>query len=291
MIALPNRPRCSLHPVTPSSQSAASFRSPVSVTGGTPERAFDAVIFDMDGVITDTAAVHSAAWKRMFDDYLRQRAAGYGTEFREFTHAHDYRAFVDGKPRYQGVAAFLESRGIVLPFGSPGDAAGLETVCGLGNQKNTLFNAIIATEGARLYDSTVTLIRSLRAAGVRIGLATSSRNSALILERTQTAPLFETVVDGLVSEHLGLKGKPMPDIFITAAANLGVAPGRAVVVEDAVSGVRAGAAGGFALVIGVAREGNERELRENGADVVVRDLADVRMEAIDRAVRHKGAAA
>lgn len=244
----------------------------------------------MDGVVTDTAAVHSAAWKRMFDEYLRRRATQTGAEFHEFTHAGDYRTHVDGRPRYQGVAAFLGSRGIHLPAGTPEDPAGRETVCGLGNRKNELFNEIIATGGVRLYESTVALVHALRAAGVRIGLATSSRNAALILNRTGTGPLFATVVDGLVSERLGLRGKPQPDIFTTAAANLGVPPARAVVVEDAVSGVRAGAAGGFALVIGVAREDNARELHENGADMVVRDLAEASVEAIDRSVRHKGAA-
>ncbi len=255
-----------------------------------PVRAFDAVIFDMDGVVTDTASVHSAAWKQMFDEYLRGRAATNGGVFRGFTHAHDYRAYVDGKPRYQGVKAFLESRGIRLPAGTPDDPAGRETVCGLGNRKNELFNEIIATSGVKLYASTLALIRALRDEDIKAGLATSSRNAALILARTQTAPLFATIVDGLVSERLGLRGKPHPDIFTTAGANLGAPPARAVVVEDAVSGVRAGARGGFALVIGVAREGNARELREDGADMVVRDLADISVETIDRAVRHKGAA-
>jgi beta-phosphoglucomutase family hydrolase len=281
----------------------------------TSARAFDAVIFDMDGVVTDTAAVHSAAWKRMFDEYLRRRAAlvegdlgrarrpapprltsrrqGYGRQagsvspteiFRGFTHT-DYRAYVDGRPRYRGVAAFLESRGIQLPPGTPDDPPDRETVCGLGNRKNELFNELIANSGVRLYASTVELIHVLRREGIRIGLATSSRNAAPILGRTQTTHLFATVVDGLISAALGLQGKPHPDIFTTACAALGTVPARAVVVEDAVTGVRAGATGGFGLVIGVAREGNAQELRENGADVVVQDLAEVNVEAIDREVR------
>lgn len=244
----------------------------------------------MDGVVTDTAAVHSAAWKRMFDEYLRRRERRDGEPFREFTHGGDYRAYVDGRPRYQGVAAFLASRRITLPAGTPVDPADCETVCGLGNRKNELFNEIITTSGVRLYDSTLALIHALGAAGIQIGLATSSRNAALILDRTGTAPLFATVVDGVVSERLGLSGKPRPDIFTTAAANLGVPPARAVVLEDAVTGVQAAAAGGFALVIGVAREDNAQELQANGADMVVRDLADVSVEVIDRGVRHKGAA-
>lgn len=271
--------------MTLTSQSTGSPRAPGSAAGGPSVRAFDAVIFDMDGVVTDTATVHSTAWKRMFDDYLRSRVARHGEVFREFTPGHDYRTYVDGRPRYLGVEAFLTSRGIVLPFGSPDDPAGKETVCGLGNRKNELFNEIIATSGVKLYASTITLIEDLRREGISVGLATSSRNAAPILEKTQTAHLFAAVVDGLVSAGLGLKGKPHPDIFTTACAALGAPPVRTVVVEDAVSGVRAGAAGGFGLVIGVAREGHGRELQENGADVVVRDLAEVNVEEIDRQVR------
>lgn len=251
-------------------------------------RVVDAVVFDLDGVVTDTAAVHSAAWKRMFDEFLQARAAT--GPFCEFTPA-DYRTHVDGRPRYQGVAAFLESRGIVLPFGSPGDPAGHGSVCALGNRKNELFNEVIATSGVRVYASSVALIHALRDAGVRVGLATSSRNAAAVLDRTQLAPLFATVVDGAVSERLGLKGKPHPDIFTTACARLGADPARAVVVEDAVSGVRAGAAGGFGLVLGVAREGNAQELRAHGADVVVHDLAGVSLDDLDARLRAKREAA
>lgn len=247
--------------------------------------AFDAVIFDMDGVVTDTAAVHAQAWKQMFDEFLRRWERERGEPFREFTLAGDYRNFVDGRPRYQGVGAFLESRGIQLPAGSAGDAPDCETVCGLGNRKNELFNRIVGTDGVRVFDSTVAFIQALRGAGRRVGLATSSRNSALVLGATGLARLFGTVVDGVVSERLGLKGKPQPDIFVTAAANLGVTPARAIVVEDAVSGVRAGAAGGFGLVVGVAREGNAAELRAHGADVVVGDLGEISMEAMNQKVR------
>ncbi len=248
---------------------------------------FEAAIFDMDGVITDTAAVHSRAWKQMFDEYLRRRAERGPETFREFTHAHDYLRYVDGRPRYQGVTAFLESRGIHLPQGSADDRPDTESVCGLGNRKNELFNQIIATDGVKVYASTLALIHEFLNAGIKVGLATSSRNSALILERTQTAHLFATIVDGIVSERLGLKGKPAPDIFVTAATNLGVAAGRAIVIEDAVTGVRAGAVGGFALVVGIAREHNAQDLRVNGADVVVEDLAEMNLAAIAAAVRKK----
>jgi beta-phosphoglucomutase family hydrolase len=259
--------------------------------GGPAERPFEAAIFDMDGVITRTADVHSTAWKRMFDEYLLLREAKYREPFREFTHAGDYLSYVDGRPRYKGVEAFLKSRGISLPLGAPEDPPSRETVCGLGNRKNELFNQIIEREGVGLFDSTIALIHELLAQGIRVGLATSSENSTVVLARTRTAHLFATVVDGIVSAKLGLRGKPEPDIFTAAAANLGVSSARAIVVEDAVSGVQAGARGGFALVIGVARDDNERELRDNGADVVVRDLAETSLEQINRLVQHKRARA
>jgi beta-phosphoglucomutase family hydrolase len=255
--------------------------------GAGSARHFDAAIFDMDGVITKTAAVHSTAWKRMFDEYLSARAASLHERFYEFTHAQDYLPYVDGRPRYNGVEAFLTSRGINLPFGSPDDLPGTETICGLGNRKNALFNQIIEQEGVGLYDSTIALIREMLQRGIKVGLATSSKNSAVILQKTGTASLFATVVDGIESARLGLRGKPEPDIFTRAAANLGVPNARAIVIEDAVTGVQAGAAGGFALVIGVARENNEPALREHGAGLVVRDLAEVRVEQINALIGNK----
>jgi beta-phosphoglucomutase family hydrolase len=260
-----------------------------STPGGRAELHFEAAIFDLDGVITKTAAVHSTAWKRMFDEFLRIRAARHHEPFHAFAHAPDYLAYVDGRPRYDGVEAFLKSRGISLPRGTPEDGPGGETVCGLGNRKNAIFNRIIEREGVGLFDSSIALIREMRRRGIKVGLATSSNNSAAILNQAGTASLFATVVDGNVSANLGLKGKPEPDIFTTAAANLGVPSVRAIVVEDAVSGVQAGARGAFALVIGVARENNARELRDHGADVVVRDLAETSLEQIDRLVQAKRA--
>ena len=257
----------------------ASENSVSSAAGSTPvpPREFDAAIFDMDGVVTRTAAVHSRAWKEMFDAYLQSRATRGLGPFREFTHEGDYLHYVDGRPRYEGVATFLKSRGIELPLGSPDDAPGAETVCGLGNRKNTLFNEIIERDGAGLYESTVALIGMLRAQGFKVGLATSSKNSALILNKSGVTHLFGSVVDGIVSAVLGLQGKPAPDIFQAASARLGVHPEHAIVIEDAVSGVQAGANGGFALVIGVARENNHAELWRAGADLVVsywtKDLA------------------
>ena len=243
----------------------------------------------MDGVITKTAAVHSLAWKRMFDEFLQLRAAARHESFKEFTHEHDYLAYVDGRPRYKGVETFLKSRGIDLPLGTPEDLPGTDTICALGNQKNVFFNQVLESDGVSLFDSTIVLIQEMLQRGIKVGLATSSKNSAVILKKTGTAPLFATVVDGIVSAKLGLKGKPEPDIFTTAAANLGVPTARAIVVEDAVSGVQAGAKGGFGLVIGLARENNARELSEGGADLVIADLAETNITEINRLVRAKRA--
>jgi beta-phosphoglucomutase family hydrolase len=248
---------------------------------------FDAVIFDMDGVITKTAVVHSLAWKNMFDEYLHHRAKQYGEPFREFTHAGDYLSFVDGRPRYKGVETFLKSRRIYIPFGKPDDEPGKETVCGLGNRKNELFNKVLEEDGVGVYDSTVKLIKELLAKGVKVGIATSSNNCVLILKKTGLTDLFATRVDGIVSSQLGLKGKPEPDIFITTSNNLGVKHQRAIVVEDAVSGVQAGSRGHFGLVIGVAREHNAHELKSNGADHVVEDLAELSVDDINMLIRSK----
>ena len=246
------------------------------------DQAFDAVVFDLDGVITATASVHSTAWKHMFDEYLKRREAEHGEPFREFTHTGDYLPFVDGKPRYKGVASFLESRGIDIPFGDPDDGPEEETACGLGNRKNELFNEIIASGGAEVFETSVALIRDLKDRGIRIGVASSSKNCKTILESTGLLPLFETRVDGVVSAELGLHGKPEPDIFTVASDNLGVDYDRTVVVEDAVSGVQAGSAGNFGLVLGIAREDNAKELRENGADVVVSDLGEIDYAWLER---------
>ncbi len=242
---------------------------------------FDAVIFDMDGVITKTAVVHSMAWKKMFDEYLRYREKKYNEPFVAFTHANDYLPYIDGRPRYQGVDRFLRSRGIELPFGDANDEPGKETVCGLGNRKNEFFNKVVEEDGVGLYSSTVKLVKDLLDTGIKTGVATSSKNCELILTKAGITDLFQTQVDGVVSAQIGLKGKPEPDIFTTAADNLGVQYNRAVVVEDAVSGVQAGAKGNFGLVIGVAREENEEELKNNGADVVVKDLDEISIEKID----------
>lgn len=236
---------------------------------------FKAVIFDLDGVVTKTALVHGVAWKEMFDEYLKSREKRFGEPFKEFTHENDYLPYVDGKPRYKGVQSFLESRGVTIPFGDPSDSWESETICGLGNKKNVVFKKILERDGIEQYDSTIELIKQLKEAGIRIGVASSSKNCKMVLENTGLIKYFETRVDGIVSAELGLKGKPEPDIFTMAADNLGINYKDAVVVEDAVSGVQAGAKGNFGMVIGLARENNEKELASNGADVVYKDMEEL----------------
>ena len=236
---------------------------------------FDAVIFDLDGVITQTALTHAQAWKEMFDEYLKERERKYNEPFREFTHADDYLPYVDGKPRYKGVESFLKSRDIDIPFGDPDDPIDKETCCGLGNRKNEIFNEVLEKEGAKVYESTVKIIKELKNANIKLGVASSSKNCKPVLESVDLLGYFETRVDGIVSAEMGLNGKPEPDIFTVAADNLGVPYDRTVVVEDAVSGVQAGQKGNFGLVIGVARESNSFELRSNGADIVVEDMEEV----------------
>ncbi|HSG68252.1 MAG TPA: beta-phosphoglucomutase family hydrolase, partial [Bacteroidales bacterium] len=244
------------------------------------EHPFDAVIFDLDGVITQTALLHSQAWKKMFDDYLREREKRYHETFMEFRHEQDYLPYVDGKPRYDGVRSFLESRNISIPFGHAEDTPDTESICGIGNRKNLVFNNILEKEGVRVYPSTVELIHTLKEKGIRVGVASSSKNCAQVLDAAGLTELIETRIDGVVSNELGLNGKPEPDIFTTAADRLGVSYDRTVVVEDAVSGVAAGKKGNFGLVLGLARENNKNELLSGGADIVVKDIAEIGYEGI-----------
>jgi alpha,alpha-trehalase len=255
---------------------------------------YDAVIFDLDGVVTQTAAVHAAAWKRLFDEYLRERAAhasaaskgapeaapsGAADPLRPFDLDADYARYVDGKPRYDGVRDFLLSRGIDLPMGDPSDSQDEESVCGLGNRKNAFFNAEVREHGVKTFPSTISVIGQLHEAGIRTGLMSSSKNTAMVLEVTGTTALFEVRVDGVVAAEVGLPGKPDPAMYLEAARRMGVDPARSVVVEDALSGVEAGRRGGFGLVIGVDRLGQAEALREAGADMVVDDLAEVDVSA------------
>ena len=236
--------------------------------------ALEAVIFDLDGVVTRTARVHQAAWKRVFDDYLARRAEPQGEAFAPFAEA-DYRRYVDGKPRYEGVQSFLAARGIALPFGDPADPPDRETVCGLGNRKDAIFHEILASDGVEVFESTVDFIRDLEGRGIGTAMVSASQNAAAVLEAAGLDGLFAVRVDGIEAARLALAGKPQPDTFLEAARQLGVEPARAAVVEDAISGVAAGRAGGFGLVIGVARSDNGAALLAEGADLVVANLAEL----------------
>jgi HAD superfamily hydrolase (TIGR01509 family) len=245
------------------------------------EKLIDAVIFDLDGVITNSTPLHSSAWKEMFDGFLRSWSEQHDLPFREFTHEEDYLAYVDGKPRYQGVESFLESRGIELPYGKPTDKPGYDSACALGNLKNELYNRQLSEQGVEVYASTVDFIHQLKHAGIPLGLATSSKNATRVLEIAGLKDLFQSQVDGLVSAELGLQGKPFPDIFQAACDRLGAAYERSVIIEDANSGVEAGHRGHFGLVIGVARENNREELELYGADLVVEDLQELSLDELE----------
>ena len=236
---------------------------------------YDAVLLDLDGVITDTASVHAACWKQMFDEYLEKRATLRGEAFHPFDIATDYRLYVDGKPRYDGVRDFLKSRDMKLPEGSPEDSPEAETVDGLGNRKNDLVNKIIEEGGVEPYAGRVKLLRQLRHEGFKIAVVTSSQNCTVVLKAAKMEGVFDAQVDGNMIHVRHLAGKPAPDTFLMGAKLLGVEPARAVVIEDALSGVEAGRAGNFGLVIGVARKGNADELRRHGAHLVVNDLGEL----------------
>jgi beta-phosphoglucomutase family hydrolase len=236
---------------------------------------FDAVIFDMDGVVTDTATVHAAAWKRVFDQYLEARSRRSAGIAQPFDADADYRRYVDGRPRYDGVSSFLESRRIFLPYGDPSDPPERETVCGLGNRKDGVFLEQLQRDGARAFPGTVALTRALMVAHVPTAIISSSRNMSQVLAAARIADLFPVRVDGNDAARLGLPGKPDPAIFLEAARRLKADASRSAVVEDAIAGVEAGRRGGFALVIGVDRTGHRDVLIEAGADVVVSDLGEL----------------
>lgn len=236
-----------------------------------------AFIFDTDGVITRTASVHAAVWKTVFDRFLEAGAEATGTPFVPFSD-DDYRRYVDGRARYDGVSAFLESRGIVLPRGHPDDPVEADTVCGLGNRKNDAFVAEVREHGVDAFESTLAFVRSLHDQGVRTAVVSASENCQAILESAGADELFEVRVDGLDAAALGLVGKPDPALFLEAARRLGVAPAEAAVVEDAIAGVQAARRGGFGLVVGVDRAGDPDVLATNGADLVVADLAELMLD-------------
>jgi beta-phosphoglucomutase family hydrolase len=234
-----------------------------------------ACLFDLDGVLTQTAKVHAKAWKQMFDEYLRDRARRTGEPFREFTVSGDYQRYVDGKPRRDGVRSFLGSRGIDLPLGTPDDSPDAETIYGLGLRKNDLVTALIHNEGVEPYEGSVRFVERAREQGLRTAVVSSSTNCRDVLVAAGIEQLFEARVDGEVAERERLAGKPAPDTFLAGARAVGTEPAECAVFEDAEAGVAAGRAGHFGQVVGVDRTGHAEALREHGADVVVQDLAEL----------------
>jgi beta-phosphoglucomutase family hydrolase len=234
-----------------------------------------ACLFDLDGVLTDTASVHAAAWKQMFDDYLRARSARTGEPFVPFDAKKDYGPYVDGKPRLDGTRGFLLSRGIDLPAGDPTDGPDAETINGLSTRKNDLVQEKIRDLGVDVYPGSVRYLRAVRDAGLKTAVVSSSANAELVLQVAGLTDLIDHRVDGVVAKERHLPGKPAPDTFLAAAADLDVPKEQAVVFEDALAGVESGRAGGFGFVVGVDRLGQAQALRDHGADVVVADLSEL----------------
>lgn len=232
-------------------------------------------LFDMDGVLTRTALIHAAAWKEMFDEYLRDRAAATGTPFVPFDATGDYERYVDGRKRLDGTREFLLSRGIDLPEGRPDDPPGMPTVNGLSNRKNELVQAILDRQGVEVFEGSVRYLRAVRDAGLRRAVVSSSANTRRVLAAAGIDDMFDARIDGEVAKERGLAGKPAPDMFLAAAEALGLTPAECAVFEDALAGVAAGRAGGFALVVGVDRGDQAQALRDNGADIVVSDLSEL----------------
>ncbi|WP_319460549.1 beta-phosphoglucomutase family hydrolase [Micromonospora sp. RTP1Z1] len=237
-----------------------------------------ACLFDLDGVLTQTAKVHNAAWTETFDAFLRDRAAATGEPFRPFDPGPDYNRYVDGKPRADGVRSFLASRGITLPEGTPDDPPEADTVHGVGNRKNVILLKRIHTDGVEVYPGSVAYLEAAAAAGLRRAVVSASANCRAVVAAAGLDRLLEARVDGVVARERGLRGKPHPDTFLAGAELLGVAPANAAVFEDALAGVAAGRAGDFGYVVGVDRVGQADELRAHGADVVVTDLAELLKE-------------
>jgi len=260
---------------------AAMTRQRVDLPDLVTREKYDAVLFDLDGVLTSTAAIHAEAWKQMFDCYLADRAAAEGParrrdeRLRPFDIVSDYRKYIDGKPRYDGVRSFLESRGIRLPEGTPGEPPGDATVCALGNRKDAMVKEAIAAGRVETFEGSVRWVRQLRDAGFKTAVVSSSRNCGAVLRAAKIDHLFDARVDGQTLLDLGLPGKPAPESFLKAAEFLDVSPRRSVVVEDAISGVQSAKAGGVGLIIGVDREGHADALRHHGAEVIVADVGEL----------------
>ena len=235
----------------------------------------DACLFDLDGVLTQTARVHARAWKQTFDAILHERARRAEKEFRPFDEVGDYDEYVNGKPREDGVRSFLAARDISLPEGSENDPSDAETVHGLGNRKDALFLQLIRTHGVEAYEGSVRYVHAARDAQLKLAVVTSSRHCSEVLRAAGMQGIFDAQVDGNVARAKGLAGKPAPDTYLEAARMLETAPPDSAVYEDARAGVQAGRAGGLGVVIGVDRVGQAEALREHGAHIVVKDLADL----------------
>ena len=244
---------------------------PVTANGEVSWPAYDAVLFDLDGVLTPTAELHQQAWQEMFEQFLDEYV---GPDHAPYTEG-DYLAYVDGKPRFDGVRSFLESRGIHLPEGDRDEPPGTGSISALGNRKNAVFQDLLRTQGIAPYPGSIRLLDHLAGLGIPAAVVSSSRNAREVLEAAGLADRFTVVADGVVAAERGIPGKPAPDLFLAAAAQLGGPPDKAVVVEDALSGVAAGRAGGFGLVVGVDRGAGREALAAHGADVVVDDLAEL----------------
>ena len=236
---------------------------------------YDAVLFDLDGVLTETSKIHAASWKKMFDVFLQKHAKENSIVFKPFDIGSDYKLYVDGKLRDEGVRSFLESRNIKMPHGALNDSPGHDTVCSLANMKYEIVQSVLETDGVEAYEGSVRLVRYLRDKGVKIAVVSSSKSCRTVLKAAGIIDMFEKIVDGETAASLKLPGKPAPDTYLKAAEMLGVTSGCTVIVEDAISGVQAGRNGRFGLVVGVAREGNSATLKEHGADIVVEDLAEL----------------
>jgi trehalose 6-phosphate phosphatase len=244
----------------------------------------DALIFDLDGVVTQTRKLHKKAWKHLFDEFFNKvesdkADADKTIENNAGMSESDYVTFIDGKPRYEGIKSFLDARDVQLPYGDKDDPPDVHTVCGLGNRKNELFRKLVAQDGAEVYEDAVAKIRRWREQGMKTAIVSSSKNCKMIIEQAGIADLFDVRVDGLVSEQRGLKGKPQPDIFLEAAKELDALPENSIVFEDAISGVQAGQAGFFGLVVGVSRFSNAQELKDNGADICINTFEELDLDS------------
>ncbi|MGB6453833.1 MAG: HAD-IA family hydrolase [Streptosporangiaceae bacterium] len=232
-------------------------------------------LFDMDGVLTETASVHDAAWQEAFDNFLRARAQSAGGPFVPFDPVRDYDEYVDGKPREEGTESFLASRGISIPAGRPDDPPGMPTIHGISNAKNEILLRRLHTDGVTAYPGSVRYVQAVQAAGLRRAVVSSSANTQEVLAAAGIAAEFEARIDGVVAAEQGLRGKPAPDAYLAGARALSLAPAACAVFEDALAGVEAGRAGRFGFVVGVDRVGQAAALREHGADAVVKDLGEL----------------